>query len=567
LNQKQESNWFFDAVMQRRRYYIQIILASVCVNIFALLSAFFIMVVYDRVIPNKAFETLTVLTIGMSIVILFDFVMKTIRGSLTDLAGSEIDMEISEKLFDQVSRNEKFLESRSTGDVASTIKNLDLLKEIMASASFIAFADLPFTLLFLVILYSIGGSMAAIPAVIVLTVIFVGLAIQPIIKRSSFRSQSEEQGKQSVLIEILTGVETLKSVRGLNFFKQRWMDSVNRQSQIRKRIGFWNQLSANFAQISQQASQVGVVVYGVVLIHQSNLTMGSLIACVILSGRTLAPLGLISNLLGKVSHAFVAYRNLSELFREEPSEKSRANAVRHETISGNIVLKDVVMNYQSSQRPSLQIDNLIIQQGEKVAILGKIGSGKTTLLKLLSNLHTQTHGSIKIGGSELSHLHPDDIRRHIGVVLQSPLIFSGTLKDNLLLGNPDSSDEKMIEFGKLTGVDGIASGLPKGYDTLLTERGLTLSGGQRQMICIARAMISDPTLFMMDEPTSAMDTQTENTLLGKLKPWLSDRTLIVATHRGSLLKIVDRVIVMENGKIIADGPRDKIIKNVSRESN
>lgn len=525
------------------------------------------MIVYDRVIPNKAFETLTVLTVGMSIVLVFDFIMKTIRGSLTDLAGSEIDTEISEKLFDHVSRNEKFLVAKSTGDVAATIKNLDLLKEVMASASFITFADLPFTLLFLVILYSIGGSIAAIPAVVVLTVIFVGIAIQPIIKRSSFRSQSEEQGKQSVLIEILTGVETLKSVRGLNFFKQRWMNSVNSQSQIRKRIGFWNQLSANFAQVAQQVSQVGIVVYGVVLIHQSNLTMGSLIACVILSGRTLAPLGLISNLLGKISHAFVAYKNLSELFKEEPSEKSRNNAIRHETIAGDIVLKDVVIRYGEAQSPSLHIDNLKIQLGEKVAILGKIGSGKTTLLKLLSNLHTQSQGSIKIGGTELSHLHPDDVRSNIGVVLQSPLIFSGTLKDNLLLGNPDATDQQMIEIGKLTSVNDIASGLPKGYETLLSERGLTLSGGQRQMICIARAMIADPTLLMMDEPTSAMDTQTENLLLSRLKPWLSDRTLIVATHRGSLLKLAERVIVMENGRIIADGPRDKIIKTASRESN
>ena len=303
-----ENHWFFGPVLKQKKYYIQVVLASIFINIFALVSAFYIMTVYDRVIPNDALETLTMLTVGMGIVILFDFAMKMIRGSLTDTAGIKIDEDVANKIFNHISRNEKFIGNQSIGKTASTIKEFDLLKDVLASATFVAFADLPFIILFLFVLYTLGGTIAAIPAIIVIFVIVVGILVQPLIKRAAKNVQGNDQDKQSILVEVLSGLETLKSLKGINLFYERWKKSIESQGNAVKKTRFWGQVSSNIAQTGQQLSQVGVVVYGVILINESNMTMGSLIACVILSGRTLAPLGLITNLISRINHAVVAYR-------------------------------------------------------------------------------------------------------------------------------------------------------------------------------------------------------------------------------------------------------------------
>jgi ATP-binding cassette subfamily C protein LapB len=554
-----EEHWFFGPVLKQRQYYIQVILASICINLFAIVSAFFIMTVYDRVIPNDAFETLGMLTVGMAIVIFFDFLMKMIRGSLTDQAGNNIDKDVADKIFNHISRNEKLIGTQSTGKIATTIKEFDLLKDVLASATFVTFADLPFTIIFLFVLYFLGGTIAAVPALIVIFVILVGILVQPLIKKSASNVQGNEQDKQSVLIEVLTGLETLKSLKGINLFRDRWMKSIEHQGKALKKSRFWGQISANLAQTGQQLSQVGVVVYGVILIHQSDMTMGSLIACVILSGRTLAPLGLISNLLGRINHAMIAYRNVGNLFTEQSSEIMKQQFLRHNNLKGSLELLNTGLTYENGKRPAVSPKTLIIKEGERVAIIGKMGSGKTSLLKLMGGLEKPTTGSIKLNGVDLSHLHPDDLRTHIGIMLQTPTVFSGSLKENLLMGKPDASDEELIEAAKYAGVDVIASELEHGYDTFLNERGQTLSGGQRQAICITRTIISNPSILLMDEPTSAMDTQSESHMLSKLDKWLQGRTFIVVTHRGLLLNLVNRVIVMDSGVIVADGPKEKVL--------
>jgi ATP-binding cassette subfamily C protein LapB len=561
-----KDHWFFGPVLKNKKLYIQVMVASAFINVFALFSAFYIMVVYDRVIPNNAIDSLIALTVGILVIVAFDFVMKVLRGLYTDKASAMIDIEVSDNLFDRISRNEQLM-NQKTGAIAAVVKEFDSLKDFIASASFVAFVDLPFIILFLFVLYGIGGPVAAVPAVIVIVVIIAGLIIQPVIRKLTFNASQDGQSKQSVIVEVLTGMETLKTLKGINLLRERWVDSVDRQGITSAKSKFWSQLTANFSQSGQQLSQVGIVVYGVFLIADGTLTMGSLIACVILSGRTLAPLGQVSNLLGRFNQAVTAYTNFGHLMQQPVKELDRTHQVRVDSVEGAVTITNVSLTYPDQKEAVIKQLNLKVAAGEKIAIVGKIGSGKTSLLRLIAGLYDPSEGSVKIDNSDITHLHPDDLRKHIGVVMQTPMLFSGTLKENLLMGNPDATDDEVVEAAKIANVDEIASNLPDGYETVLAEGGRQLSGGQRQAICIARAFVGDPKIIILDEPSSAMDNFSEQQLLNDLKGLLVDKTLILITHRGTLLSLVDRVVVFDSGRILADGPKDKVLQAVQQQAN
>ena len=390
-----KEHWLFGPISRQKPKIIQLVIASISINIFALISAFYILTVYDRVIPNETTDSLIYLTAGMVVVIVFDFLMKVVRGILTDTAGIEIDKEVAGSFFEHISRNEKLIGTKSTGSISTTIKEFDSLKDVMASATLVAFADFPFILVFLVVLYLIGGPIASVPAIIVLLVIIIGLAIQPIIKRMSSSASSDGKTKQSVLVEMLTGLETLKSLQGISLLEKRWADSVIQQGAVLLKSRFWSQLLTNIAQSGQQVSQVGIIVYGVLLIMSADLTMGALIACVILSGRTLAPLGQITNLLGRLNTALVAYNSLESLFAETSRETKADNYLRHEKLTASVNLSNVSVTYPDAKHASLDKVNLSVKKGEKIALLGKIGSGKTTLLRVISGLTEVTTGICK----------------------------------------------------------------------------------------------------------------------------------------------------------------------------
>jgi len=554
-----KDHWFWGPVLKNKKLYIQVMAASAFINVFALFSAFYIMVVYDRVIPNNAIESLIALTVGILVIVQFDFAMKVLRGLYTDKASAMVDIEVSDNLFDRISRNEQLI-NQPAGAISAVVKEFDSLKDFIASASFVAFVDLPFIILFLFVLYVIGGPVAAVPAVIVIVVIIAGLLIQPIIRKLTFNAAQDGQSKQSVIVEVLSGMETLKTLPGIGFLRERWVDSVDRQGITSAKSKFWSQLTANFSQSGQQLSQVGIVVYGVFLIAEGTLTMGSLIACVILSGRTLAPLGQVSNLLGRFNQAVTAYDNFGQLMQQPVKELGRAHQVRVDKVEGSISIVNASLTYPEQKEAVIKQLNLQLYAGEKIAIVGKIGSGKTSILRLIAGLYDANEGSVKVDNHDISHMHPDDIRKHIGVVMQTPMLFSGTLKENLLMGNPEATDEQMIAAAKIANVDEIASNLPDGYETILAEGGKGLSGGQRQAICIARAFVGDPQIVIMDEPSSAMDSGSEQQLLKDLQLRLKDKTLVLITHRGTLLSLVDRVVVFDSGRIVADGPKDKVLQ-------
>ena len=562
-----KEHWFYGPVFRAKSIYFQVIMASVLINLFALASSLYIMTVYDRVIPNNATESLIALTSIIVVVIFFDFAMKIVRGNFVDRASQRIDRQVSTELFDKISRHDTNLGRQATGALASTVRDFDLLKEVFGSATFTIFADLPFILLFLVVLYAIGGPVAAVPAVIVPLVILFGFILQPIIKRMSELSMLQGKSKQAVMVELIGALETVKMTQGNSMLRNRWLNSVLSQGKSSAKTKMTNQLASHFAQFGQQASQIGIVVYGVFLISAGNLSMGQLIACVILSGRTMAPLGQITGLLGRMNQARSAFKGLDEVLGVKTDEETRANYVKRPDLVGDITFKNVTFSYEDQPEAVLHDISLDIKAGQKIAVLGRIGSGKTSLLRLICGLHPPDKGVVLLDNADIRQIRPEDVRKNIGTVLQNPILFSGTIRDNMLMGKPDATDEELIYAAKVSGSDAFIGLLPGGFDFPLSERGQELSSGMRQSIAIARAVIAKPNILLMDEPTASMDNATEAQLVERLSDATTNTTCVFVTHRGAMLKMADHIVVMEKGRIVMAGPRDKVLEKMQGAAN
>jgi ATP-binding cassette subfamily C protein LapB len=556
----QQDHWFFGAVLSCKSVYVQVICASVLINLFALASSLYIMTVYDRVVPNNAIDSLWWLTGIIAVVILFDLAMKILRGIFVDSASARVDKKVSAALFERIARHDATLSRNATGSLASTVRNFDILKDVIGSASFTVFADLPFIILFLFVLYAIGGPVAAVPALIVPAVILFGLALQPIIKRMSELSQSQGKSKQAVIVEMIAALDTVKTVQGISMLRNRWLNAVVHQSQSNTKTKLTGQLATQFAQFGQQVSQVGIVVYGVFLIADGNLTMGQLIACVILSGRTMAPLGQLTGLLGRMNSAIAAYKGLDEILRGKTDEQRRADFVERRVIKGDVAFKNVTFTYEGQPEPILNDINFSIAAGERLAIVGRIGSGKTTILRLLCGLNPPDKGAVLIDNADIRQIRADDVRRNVGVVMQNPVLFSGSIRDNILMGKPGATDEELLAVTKVTGVDAFLGMLPGGFDFLLSEQGRELSVGMRQSIAVARALIGKPNLLLLDEPTAPLDQSAEAAMVDRLDVVTKGLTTVFVTHRGAMLKLANKVLVIDQGRIAAFGPRDQVLK-------
>lgn len=554
-------HWFWGAVSSQKSQYLQVILASCFINIFALVSAFYVMTVYDRVIPNDARESLLALTLGVLIIIFFDFIMKSLRGAFTDKAGSVIDRTVGERLFDHLARNYQLVTQRQVGAVSSTVREFEHLKEFISSASVTAFVDFPFILLFVVMLWNLGGPVAAVPAAVVVLVVLISLGVQPFIRRLAQRGMVENQSKQGVLVELLTGMETAKTLRGLGILRDRWLGSVDRQLTQTTRSKAFSLFAVNAAQTGQQLCQVGVVAYGVLLIAEGSLTMGSLIACVILGGRTLAPLGQITALINRYSQAKSAYLALDQMFAVKDREGQALEFIRRLECNGELEFKGVTLTYPKASRSALENVSLKIQSRQKIGIIGPIGSGKTSLLRLASGLIEPTAGQVLVGGVDITHWHPDDLRQNVAIISQTPTLFTGTVAENIRLGNPAATDDQIITAAEIAGVADFVNQLENGLDTHLFERGAQLSGGQRQAVCIARAVVSEPKILIMDEPTSGLDHLSEQKLVQRLSPWINDRTLVVITHRPPILALVSDVAIIDSGKITPLKPKSEVLRS------
>ena len=559
-------HWFWSAFLENKQTYYKVMLAATLVNFMSVGSSIFIMVVYDRVLPNSAYESLYALTIGMALVIVFDFILKMLKTYFIDYAGEFVDKNVGDTIFNRLLDAPTAVVTGPVGATANTFKEFDSVRDFFTSATLSLIVDIPFIFLFIFVIYLIAGPLAYIPLVAVPVVLLIGILLQPFLARVSEDLGQHNQEKQSVLVETITGIESIKVLGGGDLVKDRWKDAATKQSSRSRLSRSLAQIAVNSAQSAQQICLVGIVFYGVFLVSEGTVSMGGMVAAVLLSSRTLAPLAQIANLFGRANNAKTSYKRLAS-FMEETQDDDVAlkneTAIRREKL-GSLEFKDTSYRYPEADLDTLRGINLKINEGEKVAILGRNGSGKSTLMKLASGLFKATDGLVLYDGVDIRQLHTKDLSRSVGIVLQDVQLFSGTVRDNITMGREDISQENLVEAGKLSGLDEFISKIPGGYDLQLLVGGKGLSGGQRQSIALARAIVHKPSHFILDEPTSAMDMNAENLFINQVGSILKSSTMLIVTHRMPLLNLVDRIIVMNEGQIVEDGPKDEIIQKLNQ---
>lgn len=550
-------HWFWGSIIKSKGTYSQIALASIFINLFGLASAFYIMTVYDRVMPNSAYNTLIALTIGMGIVIIFDFIVKLLRAYFVDIAGNNMEMNINSSLFKKIINHDSEFLSKSSG-VAHTVREFEGVRDFFTSASMVAFIDLPFMFLFLGVIYSIAGPLAIVPILIVPLVLGVSAIIQPILRRFTDKNLKNQQGKMMVLHELLNNVETVRSVAGGGFLSKKWNDSVENQSKNATSARGISNFAVTFSQTSLQIAQAGIVCYGVVLVGSLEITSGALIACVILSGRVLSPLVQAGQLLTKFNHALSAFKKIDELMQIESRDERTENFKAVNLDSGNIAIKE--LDFDINEVAILKKISMDIQDGEKVGIVGNIGSGKTTLLRNIIGFHLPSKGTINLSGYDLKNIPSDQLRQYIGYCPQKIELFTGSLLENISTGLEEISENEVIEAAKLSCAHDFIAKLPGGYNYNLIDGGANLSGGQRQAIALARCLVKKPKILVLDEPTSSMDGGTEEKIINNLLSLPHNPSIIISTHRTNHLARVDKIGVLIDGQLVQYGPRDSILK-------
>ena len=560
--------WFWKVIWRFRGYYYQVILATIIINFLALVSSLYVMNVYDRVIPNQAYETLWVLSIGVVLAILFEFAAKMIRGHLTDIAGKKADLIISSALFRRVMALRLADRPASSGSYANNLREFESVRDFMTSASLLTLVDLPFLLLFITVIGIVGGKLALVPLVIIPIVVIVGLLVQRPLSRYINESMKESSQRSGLAVEAIEGIETLKTNNATSWAQQRWDEYTAKTSASSIKVKDTSNLMVNFAVAMQQLNTVFLVLVGTYLIHAENtaerITMGALIASVILSGRALAPLAQIAGLATRFQQAKLALQGVNDIVSRPIERSPERKYITLDNVQGAITFENVSFKYQQDSSSAVSDLRITIRPGEKVGILGRIGSGKSTMLKLASGLYDTEKGNVTLDGVDMRQLDPNFLRNQVVLLSQAPRLFLGTLRENMDLARTDgySTDQDLLVALKRFGLDKIIRNHPRGLDMPLGEDGLGLSGGQKQIIALARMTLRDPRVVLLDEPTTSLDQATERIALNAIAQWGRDRTMLLVTHRPQVLQIVNRIIVMDNGKVVMDGPRDLVLQNL-----
>ena len=557
------SPWLAEPLAAHRATFTKVAIAAVLTNVFALATSLYSMTVYNRIVPNNATDSLIALSIGMAIVLLFDFVLRMLRGYFIDVAGREVDAKLGAAVFQKLVSMQYANKQGSSGAFAGLLREFETLREFFASATIVALVDVPFIILFLFVIWAIAGPVVLVPLLMVPLVIGSAYVVQPGLDRMAGSVLGLGFSKQGVMVETIGGLETVKATAAGTMLQQRWQTAVDESADVALRSRLLSAFATNVAASAQQIVYVGVVLYGVFLIADGKLTSGSLIAASILAGRCVAPLGQVAGLLTRLSATRASYARLDAFMSAGGEVADGANLVRRQRLEGRITFKNVVFHYPGTTTRVLDNVSFEIAPGEKVAIVGRVGSGKSTIGRLVMGLYQPSEGQVLIDGADVRQLHPDDLRRNIGSVLQDVTLFSGSIRDNIALGDPAIDDEELLRLAKLSGTHDFVGQLANGYDLRLADRGEGLSGGQRQSIAVARALGKSPPIVIFDEPTSAMDNQSENALVARLETELKDRTFLLVTHRQPMLKLVDRIIILNAGKIAAQGPRDDVLRSMA----
>jgi ATP-binding cassette, subfamily C, bacterial LapB len=552
-------SWFWGSVFSFAPIYLEVIVAALLLNTFAIASPIFTMIVYDRVVPNQAYDTLEVLAIGVGMAFAFDFVLRTLRGYFLDRAGKELDKKISARIFEQILSVKMAAGPASAGAFASNVREFETLRDFFTSASMAAIVDMPFLLFFLVVIYIIGGPVVLVPATIIPVVILVSIFVQMPMRRAVERSYREGAQKHATLVETINGLDSIKVASAEGRRQRDWNGYVAASAVSAMGSRFWSTISVNFTLLASNMVTVAAVCWGVYRTADGLMTTGTMVAVSMLCSRAMAPLAQISGLIVRFHQSWTSLKGLNRLMNL-PTERPVGKVfLRRPNIEGAIEFRNVKFKYPGQQGLALDGVSFKINPGERVGIVGRIGSGKTTMERLVMNLYEPEDGAVLIDGTDIRQVDPADLRRHVGCVLQDGGLFFGTVKDNITLGAPYVDEASIHRAASISGVENFIKGHPLGFDLPVGEGGRMLSGGQRQAIVIARALLMDPPILVMDEPTSSMDNSTENTFKAKLGEILAGKTLLLVTHRNSMLSLVDRLIVVDGGKVVADGPKATVL--------
>ncbi|WP_341678342.1 type I secretion system permease/ATPase [Niveibacterium sp. SC-1] len=560
VGQVRGRHWFWGVVFANWRLYRDALLASVLVNVFSLTAPLFSMNVYDRVVPNHAQETLWVLAVGMLLVVGFDFSLRTLRAYIIDTAAKRIDVTLSSRIMERVLGLRMEARPESVGSFASNLRAFEAVRDFIASATVTALVDLPFALLFVLVLAWLSPWLVLPPLIGGLLAIFVALVVQDrmhALTETTYRASAQ---RNATLVESLVGLETIKTHGAEGTIQRRWERATLFIAQVGSKLKLLSTSVVNFTQSIQQLVNVVSIIVGVYLLMDGQLTMGGIIAASMLSGRMLAPLNQIAGLLLQYHNARTSLGGIETQMKLPVERPDNAAFLHRAAFTGEIEFRNVVFAYPGREQPALNKVSFRVGPGEKVGIIGRIGSGKTTIEKLVLGLYQPSEGAVLVDGIDTRQIDPAELRRAIGFVPQDATLFYGSLRDNIALGAPFASDENILAAADVAGVTEFANTHPRGFDMLIGERGESLSGGQRQSVAIARALLHDPPVLLLDEPTSAMDHQSEERLKQRLRQVAQAKSVLLVTHRTSLLDLVDRLIVIDNGHIVADGPKAQVVE-------
>lgn len=560
INKDQKDHWFWSVVSEHRNLYRDVLLTAFIINLFALASPLFVMNVYDRVVPNHATDTLWVLALGIALMITADFGLRMMRSWFVDLAASRTDITLSASIMERVLGLKLSERPISVGSFASSLQSFESIRSFISSATVLAFVDLPFVLLFTVVILLISWPLVFPILVGIILVFLYASAMQYKMQRLSESSMQASSQRNAILVESLQGLETLKTLGAEGRMQSMWEKTtlVLSRTSVKMRM-LSGSVTAGTSWIQQMVSVV-IIIVGVYQIIDGNLTQGGLIASYMLSARVMGPIGQTAALLMQYHHASTALANLDVIMNKPVERPAGAHWISRSRLQGGIEFKQVGFKYPNDEREILRNVSLSIKPGEHVAILGRNGSGKTTIEKLIAGLYSPSEGTVLVDGIDINQLDPAELRRNIGYVSQDVNLFFGSLRENIVMSAPHASDEVLLEAVRLSGLSEFVNQHPAGLEMPVGEHGQLLSGGQRQSVTIARALLNDPSILLFDEPTGSMDHSSEEEFKRNIKDVAEGKTLLVITHRTSLLELVDRIIVIDAGKIVADGPKEQVVE-------
>ena len=535
------------------------------INLIGVISPLFVMNVYDRVIPNNAVDTLWVLAIGILIAYLFDFLLRNLRSYFVDVAGRNADVVLSSRLVQKVLTMRLDAKPESTGALVNNLREFESLREFFSSSTLLAFIDLPFLVVALLLLGYIGGPLVILPLCAIPVLIITGIVLQEAGKRTAEQGYKQNMQKNALLVELVNGLETLKACMAESRMLHLWEQVVGVSAKAGSVAKKYNNFAITISTLVTQAVSVGMVIWGVYRIADGTMTMGGLIGSNILVGRAMAPLMQIASLLTRLQNSRMSLQAL-DLLMQLPSEGQNDNEyVEFGKLDASFSFEDLAFAYPGAERLALTDISVFIKPGEKVGVVGRMGSGKSTLGKMLIGLYQPRDGAVKFGGVDIRQLAEADLRGRVGFLPQDVVLFYGTIRDNIALGDPTINDQMILRASTLAGVTEFIRSNPAGFGAQVGERGMSLSGGQRQAVALARALVRDPDILILDEPTSNMDNASEQMIKNRLKAVMGNKTLVLITHRLSMLELVDRLIVMEGGRIIADGPKNEVLRRLREQ--